>query len=149
MMLRRPKSAAILLLREMNALRQTKVSASLALLFLSTFLLAFSQPLRAQTQPCYTLCRYQGQQGGHFIIYATPIIHTRLGATDISGAFNRYMSANYDINQILAGSGYCETAAQQAYTMQQLEKPWADARPWSHTSTGLSLPTRSRPTMRS
>jgi hypothetical protein len=83
-------------------------------------------------QPFYTLCRYQGQQGGHFIIYVTPIIHWSLSATDISEAFNRFMSANYDINKITAGSGYCQTvsysADQQAYTMQQLEKQWADSK---------------------
>ncbi len=76
----------------------------------------------------YTLCRYQGQQSGHSIVYVTPIIHTDLAASDISTAFNRYMSANYEIIS-LGGNGYCRTVSnspgQQAYTMSQLEKQWA------------------------
>jgi len=84
----------------------------------------------AALRPFYTLCRYQGQQGG--IIYVAPIIHWSSSASDISVAFNRYMSANYDLLAIQAGSGYCETvsdsADQQAYTMQQLEKQWADSK---------------------
>jgi len=115
----------------MNTLRLTKASASFVFLFLSMFLLAFSQPLRAQT-PYYTLCRYQGQQGGHFIIYVTPVIHWSQGASDISAAFNRHMSANYDLSNVLTGSGYCAavsySADQQAYTMKQLEKQWADSK---------------------
>jgi hypothetical protein len=87
-------------------------------------------PLSAQAY--YTLCRYQGQQDGHPIIYVTPIIHTDRGASDISLAFNQYMSVTYDIMKIQQGSGYCRTvsnsADQQAYTMQQLEKQWADSK---------------------
>jgi len=83
----------------------------------------------ASVQPYYTLCRYQGQQDAHPIIYVTPIIHTDLGATDISAAFNKYMSVTYDITKIQFGSGYCRTvsnsADQQAYTMSQLETQWA------------------------
>ena len=86
----------------------------------------------AALQPFYTLCRNQGQQDGHFIIYVTPIIHWGLTAKDISVAFNKHMTANYDIKNILAGSGYCETVSdspdQQAYTVQQLEKQWADSK---------------------
>jgi hypothetical protein len=86
----------------------------------------------ASAQPYYTLCRYQGQQDGHPIIYVTPIIHTDRGASDISLAFNQYMSVTYDIMKIQQGSGYCRTvsnsADQQAYTMQQLEKQWADSK---------------------
>jgi hypothetical protein len=112
-------------------LRQTKTSASFVLLFLSMFLLAFAQPSSAQT-PYYTLCRYQGQQDNHTVVYVTPIIHWSRSASEISDAFNRFMSANYDIHKIQAGSGYCSTvsnsADQQAYTMQQLEKQWADSK---------------------
>jgi hypothetical protein len=83
-------------------------------------------------QPWYTICRYQGQQDGHQIVYVTPVIHTTLAASDISTAFNKYMSATYDIYKIQAGSGYCpavsNSANQQAYTMQQLEKQWADSK---------------------
>jgi len=57
-------------------------------------------------QPYYMLCRYQGQQDGHPIVYVTPIIHTDRGASDISLAFNQYMSVAYDINKIQQGSGY-------------------------------------------
>jgi len=87
----------------------------------------------ASAQPFNTICRYQGLQDGHQIVYVTPVIHTDLNAYDISVAFNRYMSATYDISKIQAGSGYCSTkvsnsADQQAYTMQQLEKQWADSK---------------------
>jgi predicted XRE-type DNA-binding protein len=64
-------------------------------LFLSMFLLASvaSAPsLQAQTQPYYSLCRYQGYQDAHHIIYVTPIIHTSASASDISQNFNRYMT---------------------------------------------------------
>lgn len=80
----------------------------------------------------YTLCRYQGQLDGHPIAYVTPIIHTDRGASDISTAFNKYMSATYDINKIQYGSGYCRTVSnspdQQAYTLSQIEKQWADSK---------------------
>ena len=80
----------------------------------------------------YTLCRYQGQQDGHFVVYVTPIIHTNSGASDISTAFNEYFAAHYDTMKILQGSGYCRTvsssADQQAYTLSQLEKQWADSK---------------------
>jgi len=103
----------------------------LTLLFLSMFLLAFAQPSSAQT-PYYTLCRYQGQQGSHTVVYIAPIIHWSRSASEIADAFNRHMSANYDINKIQAGGGYCQAASnsadQQAYTMQQLEKQWADSK---------------------
>src|SRR6185437_12013440 len=115
----------------MNTLRQTKVSAFFLLLFLSMFLLAFSQSSSAQT-PYYTLCRYQGQQDNHTVVYVTPIIHWSKSASEISDAFNRHMSANYDINKIQQGGGYCSTvsdsADQRAFTMQQLEKQWADSK---------------------
>ena len=110
-----------------------KVSASFGFPFLMMSLLAFSQSLRAQTQPNYTRCQYQGVQDNHQIVYTTSIFRTDLAASDISTAFNRYMSATYDVSKILAGSGYCSTkvssaADQQAYTMQQLEKQWADSK---------------------
>ena len=99
-----------------------------ASLFLSIFVLACT-PLHAQAgmQSYSTICRYQGVQDGHQVVYVTPVIHTNLAASDISAAFNRYMSGNYDISKIQGGSGYCSTkvsnsADQQAYTMQQLEK---------------------------
>jgi hypothetical protein len=101
------------------------------LLFLSIFLLAFVQPSSAQT-PYHTLCRYQGQQDNHTVVYITPIIHWSKSASEISDAFNRFMGANYDINKILQGGGYClavsDSADQQAYTMKQLEKQWADSK---------------------
>jgi hypothetical protein len=106
-------------------------------LFLSIFLFA-STPLQAQAsatgtsasaQPFNTICQYQGVQDGHQVVYVTPVIHTELNAGDISAAFNRYVSATYDVSKIQAGSGYCSTkvsnsADQQAYTMEQLEKQW-------------------------
>lgn len=80
-------------------------------------------------QPYYTLCRYQGQQDGHPVIYVAPIIHTDHGASDISLDFNRFMKANYDIDRIQQGGGYCRTVSnspdQRAYTMSQLDKQWA------------------------
>jgi hypothetical protein len=101
----------------------------------------------ASANAYYTLCRYQGQQDGHFIVYVTPIIHTDTGASDISTAFNRYMKASYDINKIQAGNGYCrrvsDSADQQAYTMTQLEKQWADSKAvvthldWTGTSAEI------------
>jgi hypothetical protein len=91
---------------------------------------AASAPLSAQAY--YTLCRYQGQQDGHPVIYVAPIIHTDHGASDISQDFNIYMKANYDINKIQQGSGYCRTVSnspdQQAFTLQQLDKQWADSK---------------------
>jgi hypothetical protein len=104
-----------------------------------------TQPVAASTAPApsyaaapvsanayYTLCRYQGQQDGHAVVYVTPIIQTDRGASDISTAFNRYMSANYDINKIQGSNGYCRTvsnsAEQRAYTLSQLEKQWADSK---------------------
>jgi hypothetical protein len=98
------------------------------------------QPAAQQSTPAaplsanayYTLCRYQGQLDAHSIVYVTPIIHTDRGASDISTAFNQYMSATYDINKIQYGSGYCRAVSnspdQQAYTMSQLEKQWADSK---------------------
>ena len=91
---------------------------------------AAAAPLSANAY--YTLCRYQGQLDGHPIVYVTPIIHTDRGASDISTAFNKYMSATYDTNKIQYGSGYCRTVSnspdQQAYTLSQLEKQWADSK---------------------
>lgn len=91
---------------------------------------AQSAPMSAQAY--YTLCRYQGQQDGHPVIYVAPIIHTDVGASDISQAFNNYMKANYDINKIQAGSGYCRVVSnspdQQAFTLEQLNKQWADSK---------------------
>ena len=114
-----------------------------ALLFFSIFVFACT-PLHAQASATTagtsaslrsfnTICRYQGIQDGRQVVYVTPVIHTDLAASDISAAFNRYMSATYDISKIQAGSGYCSTkvsssADQQAYTMQQLEKQWADSK---------------------
>jgi hypothetical protein len=113
-------------------MRRTHVAASLGPLFLSIFLLASaaSTPsLHAQAQPYYTLCRYQGQQDGHPIVYVTPVIHTSAGASNIAQDFNKYMAATYDTTRVQYGSGYCRTvsssADQQAYTMEQLEKQWA------------------------
>ena len=83
----------------------------------------------ASAQSYYTLCRYQGQQAGHPVIYVTPIIHTDHGASDISLDFNKFMKANYHIDEIQYGGGYCRAVSnspdQQAYTMQQLDKQWA------------------------
>ena len=120
-------------------MRRISALAYAAPLFLSIFVLARA-PLYAQAagtsaslQSYSTICRYQGVQDGHQVVYVTPVIHTDLAASDISAAFNRYMSANYDISKIQGGSGYCSTkvsnsADQQAYTMQQLEKQWADSK---------------------
>lgn len=101
-------------------------------LFLLMFLLASvaSTPsLHAQTQPSYTLCRYQGQQDAHPIIYVTPIIRsTSALAADISQNFNKYMTASYDLSKIQYGRGYCQqvsaSADQQAYTLSQLQAQW-------------------------
>lgn len=89
-----------------------------------------SQPGAASvSQPYYTLCRYQGQQDGHPVVYVAPIIHTDHGASDISMDFNKFMKTNYDIAKIQQGGGYCRTVSnspdQQAYTMDQLDKQWA------------------------
>jgi hypothetical protein len=117
-----------------------KVSIYFGPLFLSIFLMAamaFASPLHAQTlasrQPWYTLCRLQGQQNGRQIVYVTPIFRTDLAASDISTAFAKYMNATYDVLKIGQASSSCSTkvsssADQQAYTMQQLEKQWADSK---------------------
>jgi hypothetical protein len=101
-------------------------------LFLSMGLLvsvASTPSLHAQAQPYYTLCRYQGQEDGHPIIYVTPIIHTSAGASDISQNFNKYMTVTYDLSMVQSGGGYCQpvsaSADQQAYTMSQLKAQWA------------------------
>jgi hypothetical protein len=75
----------------------------------------------------------QALQDGHQIVYVTPFIHTNLAASDINTAFNRYLGVTYDIFKMKAESGYCSTkvsdsADQRAYTMQQLEKQWADSK---------------------
>ncbi len=114
-------------------MRRIKLSAAFGLLFLSMLFAASitSTPAHSQANASYTLCRYQGQLNGRFIIYVTPIIHTNSGATDISTAFNKYISATYDTSKILSGNGYCRTVSnspeQQAYTMSQLEKQWASS----------------------
>lgn len=89
-----------------------------------------STPVAASvSQPYYTLCRYQGQQDGRPVVFVAPIIHTDHGASDISMDFNKFMKANYDIDKIQQGGGYCRTVSnspdQQAYTMDQLDKQWA------------------------
>ena len=156
---------------------RTKVSVSFEPLFLSIFLMAamaFAPPLHAQASaaqpltashafaapaaaqagtsasrpPWYTLCRLQGVQDGHQIVYVTPIFRTDLAASDISTAFAKYMSANYDVLKIGQASSGCSTkvsnsADQQAYTMQQLEKQWADSKTvvthvdWTGTSAEM------------
>lgn len=117
-----------------------KVSVFFGPLFLSIFLMAaiaFVPPLHAQTlasrQPWYTQCRLQGTQNGRQIIYVTPIFRTDLAASDISTAFAKYMNATYDVFKIGQASSSCSTkvsnsADQQAYAMQQLEKQWADSK---------------------
>ena len=117
-----------------------KVSVSFGLLFLSILLMAaiaFAPPLEAQSpasrQPWYTQCRLQGTQDGRQIVYVTPIFRTDLAASDISTAWAKYMNATYDVFKIGAASMSCSTkvsssADQQAYTMQQLEKQWADSK---------------------
>ena len=101
-------------------------------IFLSTLLLAATGALHAQADPYSTLCRYQGQQDGHPVVYVTPIIQADRGASDISTAFNQYMSATYDLSKIQSGNGYCRTVssspAQQAFMLSQLEKQWAASR---------------------
>jgi hypothetical protein len=100
---------------------------------------ALAAPVSAQAgtsasrQPWYTLCRLQGTQDGHQIVYVTPIFRTDLAASDISTAFAKYMNATYDVFKIGQASPGCSTkvsnsADQQAYTMQQLEKQWADSK---------------------
>jgi hypothetical protein len=117
-----------------------KVSVSFGPLFLLIFLMAaiaFAPPLHAQTlasrQPWYTQCRLQGTQDGRQIIYVTPMFQTGLAATDISTAFAKYMNATYDVFKIGQASIGCSTkisssADQRAYSMQQLEKQWADSK---------------------
>jgi hypothetical protein len=117
-----------------------KVSVSFGPLLFSIFLMAaiaFAPPLHAQTpasrQPWYTLCRLQGTQDGRQIVYVTPIFRTDLAASDISTAFARYMNTTYNVLKIGAASSSCSTkvsssADQQAYTVQQLEKQWADSK---------------------
>jgi len=117
-----------------------KVAVSFGSLFLTIFLMAAiasAPPLHAQSlasrQPWYTQCRLQGTQDGRQIIYVTPIFRTDLAATEISTAFAKYMSATYDVFKIGQASSGCSTkvsnsADQQAYAMQQLEKQWADSK---------------------
>ena len=114
-------------------MRRVKVLPRLEPLLVVMFFLAAvceTRSLRAQAQQSYTLCRYQGQQDGHPIIYVTPIIRTGASASgDISQNFNKYMAATYDLSLIQYGRGYCQavsaSADQQAFTMSQLKTQWA------------------------
>jgi hypothetical protein len=82
----------------------------------------------AAGQGYYTLCRFQGQQDGHPIMYVTPIIHTTAAAGTIHQDFYTYVTTTYDLSKVQYGSGYCEqvssSPAQQAYTMSLIEKQW-------------------------
>ncbi len=115
-------------------------------------LTAFTPALAAQTHTgrfYFTLCRYQGQQDGHQVVYVAPILHTDFGTSDVSLAFNKYMNATYDTKNIQSGNGYCRTVSdspeQQAYTMQQLEQQWATSKAvvthinWSPTDSGVAV----------